>query len=539
MDDTSLPSALQALRERAEQRRVVSASLPSNTSPEVQKLVQELQVHQIELQMQYEELLLAQAEVEASRAQYLDLYEFAPVGYCTIDAAGTLLQLNLRTAQLLGTVRQRLVGRRLLLFVDQEARAVFIAFLAKLWARPGERLTCELAMRQQDETPFFTQLEGVVTAANPDTRQPATGRLVLLDSTARHQAAASLAASEERFRATFQQSRDGMLLLDDHHFVDVNDAGVWMLRRADPRQVVGHHVAEFWPEHQPSGRRSVDVLTDCMVRARAEGWCRIEWMRHDSAGQPVWDEMSFNPVQVQGKSLIHGVWRDITERKRLQQAERDRQQQLAEAVLAAEESEKRRIAESLHNGLAQQLYAAKLSLGQLQSQQCRDDPGTFTLAHQKTSQLLAAAIVQTRTLSHELIPRTLLDFGLEAALQDICTDYSTAPLCMRCRIEGLPEALPAHLLLALYRMAQELANNIVKHAQATEASLRIAVADDTIELRAQDNGVGFRADLPAKPTGMGWQTLQDRVRLLNGTLELKSTPSISGTCVTIQLPVPA
>jgi signal transduction histidine kinase len=218
----------------------------------------------------------------------------------------------------------------------------------------------------------------------------------------------------------------------------------------------------------------------------------------------------------------------------LQQAERDQQQALAEAVLAAEESEKRRIAESLHNGLAQQLYAAKLSLGQLQN--LCGSPEAFAQAYQKASQLLAAAIVQTRTLSHELIPRTLQDFGLEVALQDICKDYSIAPLRMRYHITNLPEALPAHLLLALYRMAQELANNIVKHAHATEASLHLSADDEALELRAQDNGVGFRADLSDKPKGVGWQSLLDRVHLLNGTLELQSS---HGTCITIRLPLPA
>jgi PAS domain S-box-containing protein len=537
--ETPSPStaALQALRARAEQHRAVSASLPADASPDVQRLVQELQVHQIELQMQYEELLAAQVELTASRTQYLDLYEFAPVGYCTIDKLGTMLQLNLHMAQLLGTVRQRLLNRRLLLFVDRDAQAQFISFLAQLWATPGQRQTCELAMRRPDDNAlFYAQLEGLVTEANPDTDQPATGRLVLTDSTARHQATEALATSEARFRATFEQSRDGMLLLDDHHFVDINDAGVWLLRCADRRQVIGHHVSEFWPEHQPNGRRSLDVLTDCMARAQTQGWCRIEWMRHDSNGLPVWDEMSFNPVQVQGKSLMHAIWRDITERKRLQQAERDQQQALAEAVLAAEESEKRRIAESLHNGLAQQLYATKLSLGQLQAQQCRDDPQTFARVHHKASQLLATAIGQTRTLSHELIPRTLQDFGLEAAIQDICNDYSIAPLRMRCSVEGLPPGLPPHLLLALYRMAQELANNIVKHAQATQAMLNIFVEADTIVLRAEDNGVGFDKALASQSKGMGWQTLQDRVHLLQGTLTLQRKP---GTIVLIRLPLPA
>ncbi len=535
MDTPILPPALQALRVRAEQSRVVSAGLPADTSPEVQRLVQELQVHQIELQMQYEELLAAQVELESSRSQYLDLYEFAPVGYCTIDKIGMVLQLNLHMAQLLGTVRQRLLNRRLLLFVDSQAHAQFISLLARMWASPGERFTCELAMRQQDNTLFFAQLEGIVTAANAHTNQPTTGRLVLTDSTTRRQATDELAASEARFRASFEQSRDGMLLLDDYRFVNVNDAGVWLLRRTDRHQIIGHQVSEFWPEYQPNGCRSLDMLTECLARAKADGWCRLEWMRLDSDGLPVWDEMSFNPVLVQGKPLMHAIWRDITERKHLQQAEHDQQRQLAEAVLAAEERERRRIAESLHNGLAQQLYATKLSLGQLQAQQYLDNPQAFAQLHTKTSQLLAAAIGQTRTLAHELIPRTLQDFGLEAAIQDICTNYSIAPLRMRCHMVGLPVGLAPHLLLALYRMAQELANNIVKHAQATQAILYIGVEDDAIVLRAEDNGIGFDSTLASQGDGVGWQTLQDRVHLLQGTLALRSE---QGTCITIRLPLP-
>jgi len=232
---------------------------------------------------------------------------------------------------------------------------------------------------------------------------------------------------------------------------------------------------------------------------------------------------------------MHAIWRDITERKRLQQADRDQQQALAEMVLAAEESEKRRIAESLHNGLAQQLYATKLSLSQLQAQQCRDDPKAFAEVHHKASQLLATAIGQTRTLSHELIPRTLQDFGLEVAIQDICNDYSIAPLRMRCSVQDVPQGLPPHLLLALYRMAQELANNIVKHAQATQATLRIYLDGPNLVLQAEDNGIGFDKAHAAQSKGLGWQTLQDRVHLLQGTLILERR---HGTQVTIRLPLP-
>ncbi len=133
------PDPHAALRQRAERRRLVSESLPPDASPEVQRLVQELQVHQIELEMQNEELLLAQAAAEASRLQYVDLYDFAPVGYCTLTPAGTISQLNLRTSHLLGQERQRLRGRRLALFVAPAERDQFAEFVARLWASPGRR----------------------------------------------------------------------------------------------------------------------------------------------------------------------------------------------------------------------------------------------------------------------------------------------------------------------------------------------------------------------------------------------------------------
>ena len=524
--------ALQSLQALTERRRLTAAALPSDISADTQRLVQELQMHQIELEMQYEELLLAQADAEQSRAQYVDLYDFAPVGYCALAADGTLTQLNLQMAKLLGYSCQQLVGRRLATFVALAERSVFSEFLHRLAAAPDQRLTCELAMERLDEAPFFAQLEGVATAGTPG--QPCAYRLALLDVTTRRLADIELASNEARFRATFEQSRDGMLLLDDdQHFVDVNEAALWLLRRPHRRQVIGRHLAGFWPEHQPDGRRSMDVLAHCLAKAKAEGWCRLEWVHHDSAGQPVWDEMAFSPVLVHGKPLMHAVWRDITALKRVQQAKLDQQQQLAQAVLAAEESEKRRIAESLHNGLGQLLYAAKLSLDQLGAASYQQDQKAFKQVQQQVSKLLTTAIEQTRTLAHELVPRTLEDFGLEAAIQDICTDFSIAPLRMKCHFAALPASLPTHFALAVYRMAQELANNIVRHARATQASLHLAVEGASLLLRATDNGVGFSDEQLGQTKGLGWQALQDRVRLLNGTLHLVTKPD---TCITIRLP---
>lgn len=247
----------------------------------------------------------------------------------------------------------------------------------------------------------------------------------------------------------------------------------------------------------------------------------------------------FHSVAVQFGDGLLLTWQDITERKRLQaetlRLQLSQQQQLAQAVLEAEENEKRRIAESLHNGLGQLLYATKLSLTQLDL----GEPAAFAGAKQKASDLLSTSIAQARTLSHELMPQILEDFGLEVALQDICAKCSVSPLRLRYRVDDLPPRLSPHLALALYRMAQELANNIVKHAQATRASLQLlGQADGTIELRADDNGVGFVADPPgtgAERNGIGLQALHDRVRLLRGTLRVHTGPA-QGTQIIIRLP---
>jgi PAS domain S-box-containing protein len=773
-------AALQQLRHRAEHRRLVSETLPPDAAPDVQRLVQELQVHQIELEMQYEELLMMQAEAEQSRLQYIDLYDFAPVGYCTLAANGTLLQLNLRTSQLLGQDRQRLLGRRLALFVVPAERHQFAEFLGRLWAAPGQRQSCELTMRGPHDESFFAQLEGTATPEGDDESQtPTSCRLVLLDVTARRQATDLLGASEARFRATFEQARDGMLLLDGQRFADINAAAMNMLGISDRGRVLGRPLASFWPEFQPDGQRSLDILTHCLHSAQARGWCRLEWMRYSPAGEELWDEMSFNPVLISGQQLLHAAWRDVTARKlgeqqlresesrlqlalaaadtgvwawepasdmlyqdaraqeilgltppdepnslmvpfgrllqalhpadapRVEQAlglalrehsvldqehrlllpdgsvryvaalgrfsydehtgqpqrfvglvrditarraveealgyknrllgnilqnlpvlltrlgpdgryrehvgqtvnrmglaqnelvgqlaaevfpesaphfarllagerhnyvtsvERNgqpihlqcfgffdeeqqevvifalditesellkeettrlrlrQQQEVLSAILSTQEEERRRIAEGLHNGVGQLLYGTRLQLDAL--------PPSEDL--QASRQLLNAAIAATRSISFELTPTILEDFGLEAALRELVSRIP-ASLPVDLNLHGLGERLPALLSIAVYRIVQELLNNVMKHAQAQEVFVQVSREENQLYLSVEDDGVGFDAGAETSLSGIGLAGIRTRVGLLGGTFNINSRPG-RGTGFFLQVPVPA
>jgi len=118
------------LRRRAEERlRASRTDAGAPTEAEVRRLLSELQVHQIELELQNEELRQSRAEVEAGLERYTELYDFAPVGYVTLGRDGSIRQMNLAGASMLGAERARLSGRRFRDFVHEADRGGFQAFL--------------------------------------------------------------------------------------------------------------------------------------------------------------------------------------------------------------------------------------------------------------------------------------------------------------------------------------------------------------------------------------------------------------------------
>lgn len=234
-----------------------------------------------------------------------------------------------------------------------------------------------------------------------------------------------------------------------------------------------------------------------------------------------------------------GVDLDITGVKRLEEENLElrlsQQKSLLLAILEAQEEEKRRIAEALHNGIGQILYATKLNLDRaaLPGLQQR---GPEPEALQTTKELLSEAIRETRRVSHDLVPLLLKDFGLEDAVQDLCSKYEGSSLYVSCQVEGLRQRLEGHLEVALYRISQELINNIVRHAGAVRAALELRRQQDHVLLQVRDNGKGFSYE-ESKNKGIGLRSIQDRVRLLNGSLAITKPRSGKGTLVTIHIPV--
>jgi signal transduction histidine kinase len=207
--NTDQPANAAELRGRAEERLKGQRTEDGGqrTELETARLVHELQVHQIELEMQNEELQQARAHAEALLAQYNELYDFAPVGYLTLDREGTIRQLNLTGARLLGLDRSRSVNRRFGQFVAEGGRRAFSDFLEKVFASEA-KAGCEVTLPQAGHPPRFVQVEGTRSADGQECLA------VVQDHTERRQAQEQAQAAQAetlRHLALSDQSRRALL----------------------------------------------------------------------------------------------------------------------------------------------------------------------------------------------------------------------------------------------------------------------------------------------------------------------------------------
>ena len=161
-----LPPIATDLRDRAEallREKGAAADRPIKEA-DLRRVLHELQVHQIELELQNEELRQAQAELDAARARYFDLYNLAPVGYCTVSEQGLILEANLTAAALLGLARSALVQRPLTGFIHPEDQDIYYLYRKQL-PGAGAPQACELRMVEADGMAFWARLEASVAEA--------------------------------------------------------------------------------------------------------------------------------------------------------------------------------------------------------------------------------------------------------------------------------------------------------------------------------------------------------------------------------------
>jgi len=154
------------LRQQAEAKLIKRKKSPAtDANADTLRLIHELEVHRIELEMQNEELRQAKAELESTLSQYAELYAFASAGYFTLTRDGTIRRANLTGAKLMGTGLSELIRRRFALFVSPESRITFSTFLDEVFTS-GSKKICEVAVQKDGSDPLWVQIEAIVDSSN-------------------------------------------------------------------------------------------------------------------------------------------------------------------------------------------------------------------------------------------------------------------------------------------------------------------------------------------------------------------------------------
>ena len=225
--------------------------------------------------------------------------------------------------------------------------------------------------------------------------------------------------------------------------------------------------------------------------------------------------------------------RDITELKR---AERELRR-LHASVISAQETERKRLARDLHDGVGQILSGVKFRLESL--------PGEIPLSESAAARIskvggfLDHAISEIRRVSQNLMPSELEDLGLEPALQTLCREFKErAGVRVTVRAGYVPPDVSPELALALFRIAQEALNNVGKHSKASAVAIALAHKGKEIILSVTDNGIGFTPGRrrPSTARGIGLGNMRERAASVGGAIEVRSTPG-AGTMLNVRAPL--
>jgi len=204
-----------------------------------------------------------------------------------------------------------------------------------------------------------------------------------------------------------------------------------------------------------------------------------------------------------------------------------------QAVIDAQEVERRRIARDLHDSVGQKLSGIRL---QWESMAMQDASHRAEPRFNSLKILLDEAVDEVRGISHQMMPKELEQFGLVPAIeQTILRSFLTDKVQCHFEHHGLSERLPKQVELALFRVLQELISNILKHANARHVTVQLVKSQRNLVLVVEDDGVGFDTG-SVKRSGIGMMNVDSRVNAISGLLNVESYPG-KGTVVTIRIPL--
>lgn len=277
----------------------------------------------------------------------------------------------------------------------------------------------------------------------------------------------------------------------------------------------------------------------------------LEMLHTNDDGTKVWTRVSSVPVKNEKDGItriiltITDIHELISSRKQLKafnesleklveertqellRLKLEQQREILNAILITQEKERERIGEGLHNGIGQLLYAAAMKLELVKN--CEEKDAALLTEVRK---VLGDAINDVRSLSFQLIPSVLRDFGLPSAISAMINRLTSPKSEIKLESDGFDERLSDEIEFSVYRIIQELLNNCIKHSDATEINVKLRLLSGAFLVEVSDNGKGFESGQLNMQKGIGLQSISNRVKLLQANMEISSFPN-KGTVIKI------
>ena len=581
----------------AEVRRRAEARLPAQrkgrrskardqkSAADTLQTLHELEVHQIELEMQNDELQKTRGELEVALQKYTNLYDFAPVGYFSIDESGVIMEANLTTATLLGVERSRLVNRRLLLFISPTSQPTFLAFLKKVFTGITDQV-CELLLLEKGGDTFWASFRA--TSATPLKGTRKWCRVAFGNITERKETDRALRESEKRYRTLFDLfpvavytcDASGVIQRFNHRAVelwgrepapgdtDERFCGSFKLFRADgsfmPHErcpmaevvsgkIRAVHDMEVLIERPDGSRVSVVVNIRPLKNERGEVTgainCFYDITERKQAEQA---QRRIEVLAASNRKLQQEIARRQTVEQSLQESEQhqnrlleqshhmqEQLRRLSHQILNAQEEERKRISRELHDEIAQTMVGINIHLEAL-THEATVNPKGLKQKIMRTQRLVEKSVDSVHRFARELRPTTLDDLGLIPALHAFLNEF-TKRTGVRARLTAFAavEQLNIAKRTVLYRVAHEALNNVAIHAQASRVEVSIEKLPDSICMKIRDDGKSFEVERLVNVRGnkrLGLLGMRERAEMVGGAFCVESAPG-QGTTIRVEIPV--
>ena len=505
------------------------------------QLLHELQVHQIELEIQNRELREAQQRLEEARDRYADLYDFAPMGYLTLDETGRTLEINLTGAAMLGDERANIIGKPFSARLALNDSQLFFLYLNRVFHSTGtSNIVTEVQIKRGDAE-HDVRLE---TAPMKSTvGQDRTCRMVMTDISEQKRTTKALQQTRSAQEALLNTIPAKVFFKDkDLRYTAVSQGceGLFGHSAAD---ILGKTNFDLIPRKQAQGLQRMDLSV--LLSGKPER--NIEHMVTNAEGNQLFFTISLAPYfSPDGKAAgLVGVSVDVTAIKEAEHLSQDLLRQnrlLTQQLFSLQEAERRHLARELHDELGQWLTAIQAEAAAIcSSSGIEREPEIYANAQAIGNSATEVQSVIRRILQR-LRPSLLDELGLTDSLQELAIQWRQhhPKIVFDLELDGNLGDLPEALNITLYRIIQEALTNIANHAQASHVKVwlrripGVASEPKHLLLTMQDDGKGMDPSLPIK--GLGMLGMRERVIASGGDFISHSAPG-QGVRIEIRLPL--